>query len=333
MNKFASQLLTHYKKNARKMPWREDITPYKVWLSEIMLQQTTVKTVIPYFEKFTHKFPTVFDLANANEEEIMHLWQGLGYYSRARNLHKCAKVIANDFNGQFPKTEKDLLKLPGIGPYTAAAISSIAFNQKATVLDGNVERVMSRIFKIEKPLPTFKPIYKEKAEELTPNIENDIYSNAIMELGATICTPKKPKCETCPVSNHCTIMQENLNPQDFPKKEPKKAKKVDHGTVYIIENDNGELYLQKRPNKGLLASLWELPSTGWTGESHKFPENMNEILEQSEHVGQIRHVFTHIDLTFDVMHFKGNIEGEIFEKTHLPPLSTLMKKALSVISS
>lgn len=330
MKQFANQLLQYYKKHARKMPWRSSVTPYKVWLSEVMLQQTTVKTVIPYFEKFTKKFPTVFDLANATEDEIMYLWQGLGYYSRARNLHKCAKTVALEFNGEFPQTEKELLKLPGIGPYTAAAIASIAFNQKATVLDGNVERVVSRIFKIENPLPSHKPIYKEKAEQLTPNHENAIYSNAIMELGATICSPKKPKCEICPVSNYCQIFKENLNPEDFPKKEPKKAKKIDHGTVYIIENKEGDLFLQKRPDTGLLASLWEFPSTGWAGESNDFPEMMSNIKEESEHLGYIRHIFTHIDLTLDVMHYKGDVKGKTFQKNNLPPLSTLMKKVLSV---
>lgn len=333
MNNFASQLLDYYKKNARNLPWRENISPYRVWLSEIMLQQTTVKTVIPYFEKFTKDFPTVELLADANEDDIMHLWQGLGYYSRARNLHKCAKVVAYELNGQFPSSEKELLKLPGIGPYTAAAIASIAFNNKATVLDGNVERVMSRLFKIEKPLPTHKAHYKEKAIELTPNTQNSAYSNAIMELGATVCTPRKPKCDICPVSCHCAIFQQNLNAEEFPKKEPKKAKKIDHGTVYIIQDNNGDFYLQKRPNKGLLASLWEFPSTGWAGESMQKPKNFNHIQEQSEHIGQIRHVFTHIDLTLDVMHYKGNVSEQTFKEDALPPLSTLMRKCQSHLSN
>lgn len=331
MNKFASQLLEHYKKNARPLPWRADATPYRVWLSEIMLQQTTVKTVIPYFEKFTQQFPTVEDLANASEEEVMHLWQGLGYYSRARNLHKCAKVIAFDKDGQFPTTEAELLTLPGVGPYTAAAIASMAFHQKATVMDGNVERVMARVFNLTLPLPTHKKAFKEKAIELTPNSENALYSNAIMELGATICTPRKPACETCPVQSECTTFQTNQNPEALPVKEPKKPKKVEHGAVYVIQDQNGDFYLQKRPEKGLLANLWEFPTTGWVGQSQTTPKEFEMIQSEAVMLGQIRHIFTHIDLTLDVFSYQGNIEAQEAQSFHadnLPPLPTLMKKVL-----
>jgi A/G-specific adenine glycosylase len=294
-----------------------------------MLQQTTVKTVIPYFDRFLDAFPTVHDLANAKDDDVMHLWQGLGYYSRARNLKKCAIEISKK-GGTFPQTEKELLDLPGIGPYTAAAIASIAFDQKATVMDGNVERVVSRLFKIEQPLPTYKKHFKEKAELLTPDSDNAAYSNAIMEHGATICTPKKPKCNICPVSIYCAVFKESLNPADFPQKEPKKKKSVDHGTVYLIENTCGELYLQKRPDKGLLGGLWEFPSTGWAGESTSKPSHFEEVQEQAEPLGQIRHIFTHIDLTLDVMYFKGDVQGSTYTANSLPPLSTLMQKVLKL---
>ncbi|MFT7433141.1 MAG: A/G-specific adenine glycosylase [Alphaproteobacteria bacterium] len=328
MNNFASHLLSHYKKNARDLPWRRYPTPYNVWLSEIMLQQTTVTTVIPYFEKFTNTYKTVQALAKASEDDIMHLWQGLGYYSRARNLHKCAKIIAEN-GGTFPSDEAALLKLPGVGPYTAAAISSIAFNKKATVVDGNVERVMSRLQRTETALPKAKAELGDKARTLTPNKENNLYSNAIMELGALICTPRKPKCATCPVTKFCDSYGKD-DIESYPRKEPKKAKKVDHGTVYIIRDRAGLYYLQKRPGKGLLASLWEFPSTSWAGESTHLPNFMETIKEDAEHMGQIRHIFTHIDLTFDVMLTEVDKLENGFNIDNLPPLPTLMKKALKL---
>lgn len=330
MNDFASHLLSYYKKNARKLPWRHKDTPYNVWLSEIMLQQTTVVTVTPYFEKFTAAYPTVNDLAKASEEDVMHLWQGLGYYSRARNLHKCAKLIAEN-GGKFPEKEKDLLALPGVGPYTAAAICSIAFNHKATVVDGNVERVMSRLNRTETSLPKAKVELSAHAQKLTPNNENNLYSNAIMELGALICTPKKPKCDICPVSEFCQSFGKD-DIETFPRKTPKKAKRVDHGSVYIIRDRTGAYYLQKRPDKGLLASLWEFPSTGWIGESVNLPNIFKSAREDAEQVGQMRHIFTHIDLTFDVMLIEVNKLENGFKLDNLPPLPTLMKKVLKVLS-
>tara|TARA_R110000868_G_scaffold262401_2_gene521030 strand:+ start:12307 stop:13302 length:996 start_codon:yes stop_codon:yes gene_type:complete len=330
MENFASHLLKHYKKNARDLPWRQSPTPYNVWLSEIMLQQTTVVTVIPYFENFTQKYPSVTDLSKASQEDVMHLWQGLGYYSRARNLHKCAKVIVEK-GGLFPQTEKELLALPGVGPYTAAAIASIAFNNKATVVDGNVERVMSRLHRIETPLPTAKKELTLLAQKLTPNRENALYSNAIMELGALICTPKKPKCSLCPVSQFCASSNQD-DVESYPRKKPKKAKKVDHGNVYIIKDSTGKFYLQKRPETGLLAGLWEFPSTAWAGESTYKPSLLKTAVEEAEHIGQIRHIFTHIDLTFDVMLMEVDKLSEGFDLDNLPPLPTLMKKVLKAIN-
>lgn len=331
MNQFASQLLEYYKKNARVLPWRGNITPYRVWLSEIMLQQTTVVTVIPYFEKFTATYPTVSDLAKATEEDVMHLWQGLGYYSRARNLHKCAKIIA-EAGGVFPDDEASLLKLPGVGAYTAAAITSIAFNNKATVVDGNVERVMSRLYRTKTPLPAAKKELTAKAQKLTPNTENSLYSNAIMELGATICTPKNPKCDKCPVTIFCKGFEKG-DAETFPFKTPKKPKKVDHGCVYVIRDKQGLYYLQKRPDKGLLASLWEFPSTDWAGESLHKPSLLKIAKEESEMLGSIRHIFTHIDLTFDVMLTEVDKLQDGFELHNLPPLPTLMTKVLSVVEN
>ena len=200
-------LLDWYDNEHRDLPWRyrpgQAGDPYRVWLSEIMLQQTTVKAVIPYFERFTAQWPTVADLAAADEESVLQAWAGLGYYSRARNLHDCARIIAEEFAGRFPETEAQLAKLPGIGPYTAAAISAIAFGRKATPVDGNVERVVSRLFAVEQALPQAKPRLKELAATLTPDQRPGDFAQAMMDLGATICTPKRPSCLMCPLNRQC----------------------------------------------------------------------------------------------------------------------------------
>jgi len=300
---FSQNLLSWYDKHRRDLPWRakpnEVADPYRVWLSEIMLQQTTVTAVIPYFQKFTNKWPTVQMLANAPNEEVMSYWAGLGYYARARNLHKCAKVITEQFKGIFPDNYKDLKSLPGIGDYTASAIMAIAFNKPANVVDGNVERVMARYYAIDNPLPLGKKEIKNYAEahaDHTYGRPGD-YAQALMDLGATICTPKSPKCLLCPVYDGCHAY--NVGTQElYPKKVSKKPKPTRHGYVYWISDNKGRIMVHKRPEKGLLGGMYGLPTSEWVEDkkhlSHLSFTNINpKKNKKNEH---IKHIFTHFNL-------------------------------------
>ena len=242
------------------MPWRvapadkkagQRPDPYAVWMSEIMLQQTTVAAVTAYFQRFMARWPTVVDLARAEDADVMGEWAGLGYYARARNLLKCARAVLADHGGTFPPDHAALLKLPGIGPYTAAAISSIAFDQLYVVVDGNVERVMARMFDEHTPLPAAKPILTSHAEKLTPKDRPGDYAQAVMDLGATICSPKSPACGICPWRDPCKARIAGTAP-GLPKKTPKKAKPVRHGTVYLAQRHDGAWLLETRPDSGLL---------------------------------------------------------------------------------
>ncbi|MGL1921106.1 MAG: A/G-specific adenine glycosylase [Hyphomicrobiales bacterium] len=302
---FSKELLAWYDVQGRELPWRiknyggmQNVAPdpYAVWLSEIMLQQTVVATVKDYFAKFTNKWPTVQDLAAADQDEVLTAWAGLGYYARARNLHKCAQYICDEFNGEFPQAETDLLKLPGVGPYTAAAIASIAFGQKANVVDGNVERIFSRVEKLEDELPAAKPKIYEISAEYLPKSRFGDYAQALMDLGATVCKPKNPRCETCPVSRFCTLSG-NENVQFYPKKTPKKPKKQLKAHVFWVENGkNTQVLIQKRPEKGLLGNMMEFPSTEW------LPDKLNEL--DAKKMGIITHIFTHIKLELTVWKIK-----------------------------
>ena len=328
---FAQTLLAHHDAHARALPWRESKDPYRIWLSEIMLQQTTVATVIPYYQNFLEAFPTVGSLATATLEDVLHLWQGLGYYSRARNLHACANKIVAEHNSCFPQTYEALLTLPGIGPYTAAAIAAIAFDEPATVVDGNVERVISRLHRIQTPLPEAKTDIKPIAASLTPTKRAGDYAEAMMDLGATLCTPKNPKCLLCPVSSFCEAYTQG-DATNFPKKQPKKKRPEKSGTAWIHLNDKGEIYLEKRAPKGLLANLWQVPNTG-------LPAPDNALTPDSalsfNKVGEIRHVFTHFGLTLQVMlaktptNFPKTSAAGYFSLTNLPPLPTVMRKVLA----
>lgn len=274
----SADLLTFYDHNARKMPWRVgpkdrargvQPDPYRVWMSEIMLQQTTVAAVKDYFERFTAKWPTVRDLAAAEDADVMAEWAGLGYYARARNLLKCARSVVAEYDGVFPGTVEELLKLPGVGPYTAGAVAAIAFDQPATVVDGNVERVMARLFDIHTPLPAAKPELTEKAAELTPNERPGDYAQAVMDLGATICTPRNPACGLCPWRSPCQA-QAAGTAAELPKKTPKKPKPIRHGVVYIAKRVDGAFLLETRPDSGLLGGMLGWPGSEWTeGEAPK----------------------------------------------------------------
>jgi A/G-specific adenine glycosylase len=311
---FSQNLLSWYDKNKRDLPWRSDQpNSYHVWLSEIMLQQTTVASVIPYFQTFIQKWPHLQDLAQASLDEILTEWQGLGYYSRARNLHTCGKALAQ----HFPKSEKELLKLPGIGPYTAAAIASIAFNQKAGAVDGNVIRVISRYFAIENENP--KTIVSEKLQTLLPNERFGDFTQALMELGALICRPKSPSCASCPLQSEC---QGRLLDQAerFPLKSAKQKIPTRYAKAFILKRKDGAILLRKRPPKGLLGGMMEVPTTPW------------ETKKTQQKGTLVRHTFTHFHLEVDVCahenenDFQGIwVKPEDLSKYALP---TLMKKIL-----
>ncbi len=310
----AKKLLAWYDQHARVLPWRvapniaapKRPDPYHIWLSEIMLQQTVVKAVIPYFETFLQEWPSVFDMAACDREEVLKRWAGLGYYARARNLHACAKVIAAEHGGRFPSDEKALLALPGIGPYTASAIRAIAFDQAATVVDGNVERVVARLYALKKPLREIKTLLKQKAAELTPSKRPGDYAQAMMDLGATICTPASPKCPSCPLTIHCMAYAQDCA-ASLPVKAPKKPKPVRYGTAFLVQREDGALLLRQRPAKGLLASMLEVPATSWCVkpdlgvESAMGDEDAAPVTATWQSVpGIVPHTFTHFHLQLDV---------------------------------
>ena len=262
-----------------------------------MLQQTTVATVRAYFEKFTALWPTVQALADSPLDDVLTAWAGLGYYARARNLHKCAVEIAHHRQGVFPRDEADLLTLPGVGTYTAAAIAAIAFDQRAVVVDGNVERVISRWYALEDPLPKAKPIIKTLTDRVTPNARNSDFPQAMMDLGSGICTPRSPSCLLCPVSEGCQALAQG-RAGEFPKKAPKKPKPTRFGLAYWIENDLGEVLLTRRPDKGLLGGMMEVPGTDWGDE---WPDMAESELRGPLVPGEIEHTFTHFHLRVRVV--------------------------------
>ncbi len=338
MTERAQQLLDWYDRERRDLPWRMEPgqkgNPYKVWMSEIMLQQTTVATVKSYYRAFLEKWPTVQDLAGAELDEVLHAWQGLGYYARARNLHKCAQTITRDFNGRFPETEKRLLELPGIGPYTAAAIASIAFGAKATPVDGNVERVVSRLFMVEETLPKAKKELTALAQTLTPQTRAGDFAQAMMDLGATICTPKKAACGLCPWMKNCRARLEG-EPTDYPRKEAQKPKPTRRGFIFWLTRKDGAILLRKRPEKGLLGGLMEFPSSDWTEQ----PLNRQNAQRQApapalwkEQEGIVRHTFTHFHLELTVLKGKLSANPPVNGVWVLPEnlkdhaLPTVMKK-------
>jgi len=304
-------LLTWYDRHARTLPWRvspenrelgEVPDPYRIWLSEIMLQQTTVAAVKAYFEKFVSLWPTVEDLAAASDEDVMKAWAGLGYYSRARNLKKCAETIAADYAGRFPQDEAALLKLPGIGPYTAAAIATIAFDRHAAVVDGNVERVLTRLFQIETPLPDAKPEVKARMAELTPDHRPGDFAQAVMDLGATICTPKKPACGLCPWREACAVQSSPLA-ETLPRKAPKKEKPTRYGAAFVaVDAATGAVLLRRRPTKGLLGGMTEVPGSDWSeGFSGETALDAAPFAAPwQKRVKQVTHTFTHFHLKLAV---------------------------------
>ncbi|NNK47027.1 MAG: A/G-specific adenine glycosylase [Altererythrobacter sp.] len=305
-------LLHWYDAHARDLPWRnppgravpdDPAWPYRVWLSEVMLQQTTVAAVKPYFAKFVETWPTVEALAAAEEADVMSAWAGLGYYSRARNLVKCAREVAT--RGGFPKTEAELRDLPGLGAYTAAAIAAIAFEECAVVVDANVERVVSRLFNIEEPLPGARKAIRAHAEQITPAKRAGDFAQAMMDLGSSLCTTRDPKCLLCPLAGRCAV-KANGDPAKLPVKAPKKAKPERKGRAYWIEQD-GAVWLVTRPGTGMLGGMRALPDDGWSAQSDG--SGHAPYSGPAESLGAVRHVFTHASLTLEVVRLDAQPVG------------------------
>ncbi|MDF2534943.1 MAG: mutY [Bacillales bacterium] len=314
IKEFQQNLLQWYEVSHRILPWRKNKEPYRVLVSEIMLQQTRVDTVIPYFERFMDWFPTVDDFANAGEEKILKSWEGLGYYSRVRNLHSAVKEIAETYNGIVPNTKEEISKLKGIGPYTAGAVLSIAYDKPEPAVDGNVMRVYSRIFKIEEDIakPASRKIFEQKVHETISHDNPSSFNQGLMELGAMICTPISPKCTVCPVNKHCVAFNEGIQDRLPNKTKMKKGKTVQYMAV-IVENDKGKLLIQKRPSKGLLAGLWEFPIYELTNSKDQFQLQLKLDFEDQysmelaniKPIGQVKHIFSH--LVWDVQVFSAQI--------------------------
>lgn len=335
-------LLAWYDDSARALPWRvrpEDrargvaADPYAVWLSEIMLQQTTVPHATPYWEKFLARFPTVTDLARANRDEVLAMWAGLGYYARARNLHKCAGVIADEHGGAFPNTEAALLKLPGIGLYTAATLAAICFDEATNIVDGNVERVISRIFALDNPLPKARRELRALAATLAAPKRAGDYGQALMDLGATVCTPRSPKCGDCPWQRHCAANAAGTQ-TDYPKKIKKAKLPIRYGAVFVLRA-GGAVMLERRDDEGLLGGMMGFPGTAW-GERPEDPLASAPCARNWELcAGELRHIFTHFDLRLSV--YRAEIPAPTQDGIWAPladikryALPTVMTKALTL---
>ena len=311
LSSIAPALLRWYDNHARELPWRVGPAarkagtrpdPYRVWLSEIMLQQTTTATVAPRYAEFLARWPTVGDMAAAAQEDILGQWAGLGYYARARNLHKCAIAVAERHGGKFPDTEEALRALPGIGDYTAAAVAAIAFDRPAVVVDGNIERVVSRLFAIDAPLPGAKPEIKKRASEIWPQKRSGDFAQGLMDLGAGVCRPKAPMCLLCPISSACKASAQGAA-ERYPKKAAKKPKPRRRGAVYALVNAKGEMLFERRPEKGLLGGMLGLPGTPWTDDKRAPAATAGDHAPGRadwRKAGAIEHVFTHFRLALDV---------------------------------
>lgn len=299
-------LLEWYDRERRDLPWRarprRRADPYRVWLSEIMLQQTTVKAVIPYFETFVHTWPTVDALAAADLDQVLSAWAGLGYYSRARNLHLCAKVVSAEHGGRFPRTEAELVKLPGIGPYTAAAVAAIAFGEPATPVDGNVERVTARLFAVRQPLPAAKREIKKLAATLTPARRPGDFAQAMMDLGATICTPRRPSCLMCPLQQDCHAHARGIE-AELPARLAKPERPSRFGLAFLALREDGHVLLRRRPPTGLLGGMLEVPSTPWLDRLVTSDGMLQAAPVGADWwpvPGDVTHVFTHFRLQLQV---------------------------------
>jgi A/G-specific adenine glycosylase len=328
-------LLAWYDRHRRKLPWRPlpgvSADPYRVWLSEIMLQQTGVKTVAPYFQKFVARWPDVDALGAASLDEVLRMWAGLGYYSRARNLHACAIVVSRDHGGVFPDSEAALRALPGIGPYTAAAIAAIAFGRRIMPVDGNIERVVSRLFAVEQPLPQAKPLIQQLATTLLGATRAGDSAQALMDLGSSICTPKKPACALCPLNADCAARARG-DPETFPRKAAKKTGVLRRGAAFVVTRGD-QLLVRTRPEKGLLGGMTEVPGSNWLAAQDdraalRQAPGLKGVVRWHRKAGVVTHVFTHFPLELVV--YTANVAG----RTRAPagmrwvPIATLKDEAL-----
>ena len=342
-NNFSKSVLKWYNLNKRDLPWRykgnTKKDPYKIWVSEIMLQQTTVTAVIPYFKKFITLWPNIEKLSSADINEILDFWSGLGYYRRAKNLHLTSKIINKDYNNIFPKDEVQIKNLPGIGDYTSAAIRAIAFNENDTVVDSNIERIIARVFQIQEPIVKAKKEIKEKAKKLTPNIKNGDYAQALMDIGSKVCLPKNPLCNSCPILKFCKA-KKNSCENTIPIKVKKKIKPVREGSVYWIISFDNKVLLKRRLDKGILPGMLEFPSYGWsTDANEEIDKKVLSIKNFKRKKGKVSHQFSHFKLLLTVYEKKefnvNDINGMWVDKKDLNNLGlpTLMKKVFNHINT
>lgn len=331
------ELLRWYDTHARILPWRSPPgqpppDPYRIWLSEIMLQQTTVAAVIPYYERFTARWPDIAALAAAGDADLMAAWAGLGYYARARNLLACARTVVAEHRGQFPRTEAELRKLPGIGDYTAAAIAAIAFGEQAAVVDANVERVVSRVFAIATPLPAAKSEIRSRTQRITPAARPGDFAQAMMDLGATVCTVRNPACLACPLSAHCQAHAKGIA-ETLPVKPTKAAKPQRTGTAYWIEKDGPKgrnVWLVQRPGKGMLAGMRALPDDRWAArrDGDSVPPLQAEWVMLNEAVD---HVFTHFTLRLSLAVTSSPVQANALPPGEWWPVNSLDSAGLPTL--
>lgn len=338
----SSDLLRWYDRHRRSLPWRaepgEVADPYRVWLSEIMLQQTTVTAVKPFYLRFLDRFPTVATLAEAPVDSVMQAWAGLGYYSRARNLHACARAVMDLHDGAFPSTEAELLTLPGIGAYTAAAIAAIAFDETAAAVDGNVERVVSRLFTVEEPLPKAKPLIRALTLELVPPDRPGDFAQALMDLGATICTPKRPACALCPWMTPCEARAQGSQ-ELYPKKLKKISGDLRRGAAFVVLRADDSILLRTRAPQGLLGGMVETPTSAWEPGYEPSRAMLDAPIEArwQRLPGIVRHVFTHFPLELTVFLAKvpkgtpgpSDMRWTLRRDLHEEALPGVMKKVLA----
>jgi A/G-specific adenine glycosylase len=330
-----ARLLAWYDWHRRRLPWRaaagERSDPYRVWLSEIMLQQTTVRAVGPYFEKFLARWPDVAALGRAALDDVLRMWAGLGYYSRARNLHACAVAVLRDHGGTFPDTEEGLRTLPGIGPYTAAAIAAIAFDRRTMPVDGNIERVVSRLFAVEEALPQAKPRIQELAATLLGETRAGDSAHALMDLGASICSPKKPACALCPFAEDC-VARTRGDQETFPRKAPKKTGALRRGAAFVVTRGD-ELLVRSRPEKGLLGGMTEVPGSDWLAgqeddAARAQAPKLSGVSRWHRKAGIVTHVFTHFPLELVVYTAQVPARTRAPDGMRFVPVATLADEAL-----
>lgn len=309
---FQNDLINWFQQEKRTLPWRENQDPYRIWVSEIMLQQTKVDTVIPYFHRFMERFPTIQALAEADEQDVLKAWEGLGYYSRARNLQTAVREVSETYGGKVPDNVEELGKLKGVGPYTKGAILSIAYGIPQPAVDGNVMRVLSRILLITEDIakPKARKIFEAAVEEMISHSNPSAFNQGLMELGALICTPKKPACLLCPVQSHCTAFEQGLQEELPIKSKGKKQKTMPYLSV-VVENEQGEILIEKRPEFGLLANLWQFPMADATEVSleqlaYWFKLEYGIDIKLEETLQPVRHIFSHIIWEMIVLRAKTN---------------------------